>query len=67
MKRTLTQAIIGLALLGSAAVATAPAAGAHPLGRYTQTQRSQGHIGTIRVVRPAPQPFSCNPLLHRGC
>jgi hypothetical protein len=60
MKRTLTQAIIGLALLGSAAVAAAPVAGAHALSRHNQTQRSAFHIGTIRVVRPAPQPF-CNP------
>jgi hypothetical protein len=66
MKQTLTQAIIGLALLGSAAVVAAPVAGAHTLSGHTQTQQSPFHIGTIRVVRTAPQPF-CNPLLHRTC
>jgi hypothetical protein len=64
MKRTITQAIIGLALLGSAAVVAAPVAGAHALSRHHQTSQSQVHIGTIRAVRPGPQPL-CNPL--RGC
>jgi hypothetical protein len=57
MKRTITQAIIGLALLGSAAVVATPGAGAHALSRHSQTLRSQVHIGTIGVVRPAPQPL----------
>jgi hypothetical protein len=57
MKRALTQAIIGLALLGSAAVAAAPVAGAHPLSRHNQTLRSQFYAGTLRVVRPAPRPL----------
>jgi hypothetical protein len=64
MKRTITQAIIGLALLGSAAVAATPAAGAHALSRHSHTQRSAFHVGTIRVVRPVPQPF-CRPTV--GC
>jgi hypothetical protein len=66
MKQTITQAIIGLAPLGSAAVVAAPVAGAHALSRHAQTQRSAFHIGTIRVVRPAPQPF-CNPAHRGGC
>jgi hypothetical protein len=57
MKRTLTQAIIGLALLGSAVVVATPVAGAHALSRQSQTLQSQVHSGTLRVVRPAPQPL----------
>jgi hypothetical protein len=53
MKRTFTQAIIGLIVVGSAAVA-APVTGAYALSRHQQAARFQVHGGLIQVARPAP-------------